>query len=88
MVTFLIISGIVVAIVLIWAWVRLVNWMLPTKKSSQTTNPYIQAHLMRRDNDAHYEEYLNWLDKTGGGLPIEKLKTKEELKFEKQINLD
>lgn len=52
----------------------------------KSDNPYIVAHRMRRGNDALYEEYLNWLDKTGGGLPIDKIKTAEELRFEKELN--
>ena len=87
MVTFLIISGIVSASLLIWAWVKFVNWMLPSKKNTLVENPYIHSHLIRRANDKAYENYLDWLDKTGGDLPIEKVKSKEELKFEIEVNL-
>ena len=84
MVVFIIIFGTVIFGVFCWAWVKFVNWILPTKKPTPL-NPYIDSHLMRRANDKAYAEYLEWLDKDGGGLPIEKVKTGEELKFENEL---
>lgn len=86
MLFFLITSAVICAGVLIWAWVKFVYWLLPKKKQENTENPYIHSHLMRRANDKAYDEYLDWLDKNNGSLPIEKLKTREELKFEREIN--
>lgn len=84
MIAFLIISGIVIAIVFSWAWIKFVNWILPSKKLD-LENPYIHLHLMRRANDKAYNDYLDWLDHTDGGLPIEKIKTQEEFIFEQEI---
>ena len=49
-------------------------------------NPYVEAHKAKKKGDAVYQEYLNWLDKNGGDMPLEKLKTKEEFEFEKKLH--
>ena len=81
---------------LIYSWVKLVNsiFIYFVKKSknkqskvSSIPNPYIETHLLRRRNDKDYEDYLNWLDKTGGDLPVKKVLTREEWEFQQQLNL-
>ena len=54
-------------------------------KEPDFENPYIVDHLYRRKNDSDYEAYLDWLDKEGGGLPLEKILTQEEWEFEQKI---
>jgi hypothetical protein len=89
MIWFYLIIAIPIGYYLIKWWIKLVNYVfkgvIPEKhkvKSSQ--NPYIKAHQMRKYNDESYDEYLNWLDKNGGDMPIDKVKSKEEQRFEKQ----
>lgn len=48
-------------------------------------NLYINAHRTRRKNDDDYETYLDWLDKTGGDLPIDKIISREEWNFKQQM---
>lgn len=84
------ITGIVLAYFLIRLWIKLVNVtfkLFEEKPKYDSENPYIQAHIMRRVNDSSYDEYMDWLDKTGGDLPIDKFKTPEELRFEKEIGI-
>ena len=93
---FIVLLSIVLGGLLIYGWVKLMNSIfIPLIKKSEKKqkqnldleNPYIEAHLLRRRNDKDYEDYLNWLDKTGGDLPIKKTLTREEWEFEKQLNL-
>ena len=56
------------------------------KKTPKKVNPYIQAHEIRQINDANYEDYIKWLDKNNHALPIDKIKTAEELEFERKLN--
>lgn len=90
-----IIGIVVVGAVLIYGWIKLVNAVLNPliekldKKKARITmkdNYYVQAHLIRENNDQMYEEYLNWLDKTGGNLPIDKILTEEEVNFRNKMN--
>lgn len=91
----LVIFTIVVASVLIYGFVKMVNAIfnpaierLDKKKNRilQTDNPYIAAHRMKLSYDKMYDEYLDWLDKNGGDLPFEKWKTDEELQADAKIN--
>ncbi len=93
---FVVILSIVVGGLLIYGWIKLVNAIFnPLIKKSEKRNnqistienPYVEAHLLRRRNDKDYEDYLNWLDKTGGDLPIQKVLTREEWEFKKQLEL-
>ncbi|WP_228853248.1 hypothetical protein [Aegicerativicinus sediminis] len=49
-------------------------------------NPYIQMHQIKDTNDKNYDEYLNWLDKKGHGVPIPKFETPEDKKAKDKIN--
>ncbi|MBW2961271.1 hypothetical protein [Mesonia aestuariivivens] len=76
-------------IALIYGWVKFFNWIWPKQKKQTATptppsNPYIDAHKRRQQNDKYYEDYLNWMDKTGADLPMDKVKSKEEIEFEKK----
>lgn len=48
-------------------------------------NPYIKAHKLRQANDKWYEDYINWMDKNGAGMPMDKVKTPEEIRFEQEM---
>lgn len=89
------IVALVIGSVLIYGFIKMINAVfnpvikrLEDKKRRmyKLDNPYIQAHQVRRHNDDSYQEYLEWLDKNNGSLPIDKLKTHEELRFEEEIN--
>jgi len=75
----------------VWLW--LVNAVFnplikrANKKENKpdVENPYIAEHLAMRYNDKSHEEYLEWLDRDGGGLPIKKILTQEEWGFEQQM---
>ena len=62
-----------------WAYGKLTKPKAPTPPD----NPYITNHKYRQLNDKWYDEYLDWLDKTGGDLPIKKELTQEEWEFER-----
>lgn len=39
-------------------------------------NPYIKVHKRKWQNEKDYLEYINWLDKNGGDLPLPEIKVK------------
>jgi len=41
-------------------------------------NPYIKTHKAKWKNERDYLEYIEWLDKSGGDLPINEIKFKED----------
>lgn len=91
----LIIGIIVFGIAVCYGFVKAVNAIFnpminrlekKKKRLNKSDNPYVQAHLMRRNNDQMYEEYIDWLDKTGGDLPIDKIRSREEERFARKIN--
>ena len=85
----LIVLGLIsLAGVLIYGWIKFVYWVLPKKKKQEAPhpqpNPYIEAQRRRDQNDRWYDEYISWMDHNGGGMPINKVKTPEEMEFEKK----
>lgn len=38
------------------------------------------------ENDKNYDEYIEWLDENGNGVPVDKVKSPEDVKAEKKIN--
>ncbi len=93
---FLIICAVVIAVAILYGFIKAVNavfnplirWTERKRDRLQLKdNPYVQAHMERRWNDKMYDEYLDWLDQTNGSLPIEKLKSKEEIEFENEVGL-
>lgn len=89
----LIIGIIVIGIAICYGFVKAVNAIFnpminrlekKKKRLNKSDNPYIQAHRVKMWNDKIYQEYLEWLDKTGGDMPFEKWKTEEEEAFDKK----
>ena len=85
----LIVLGLIsLAGVLIYGWIKFVYWVLPKKKKQEAPrpqpNPYIEAQRRRDQNDRWYDEYISWMDHNGGGMPMDKVKTPEEMEFEKK----
>lgn len=80
--------GIVVCFIACWLWVKFVFSIfgLINKKRVPVLNPYIEAQKLIIENDKNYEDYLNWMDKKGSGVPLEKIMTKEDHKAQSQIN--
>lgn len=83
--------GIGILIFASYYWVKLV-WFIftPKKKVAEKTieskNPYIEAQKTIMDNDKNYDEYIEWMSKNGSGVPIDKIKHKEEVEAEKNYN--
>lgn len=55
------------------------------KEIKENSNPYILAQKKIDKNNRDYEEYLEWMQKSSSGVPIDKLMTKEELIAEQKI---
>ena len=53
----------------------------------QEQNPYIEMHKSVLGNDKNYDEYLNHLSKNHPDqVPLDKIKTYEEIELERKIN--
>ena len=89
MIIFVAFVGIVVCVALCYWWVKAIvtifDWLEKKINGTDVNNPYIKAHLSKKKGDTTYQEYLKWLDKNGGDMPLEKLKTKEELEFDRKL---
>lgn len=79
----LILMGICTAVVLCVLWVKFVYWLIPRKPKQE--NPYIQYDQLVRKNDKWYSDYLNHLSKNGGGVPVKKVRTPEEIEADRKI---
>lgn len=55
------------------------------KEIKENSNPYILAQKKIDKNNRDYEEYLEWMQKSSSGVPIEKLLTREEFIAEQKI---
>lgn len=49
-------------------------------------NPYIAIHKNKWQNERDYEEYIKWLDKKGGDLPLKEVKMNDDLEVLKQVS--
>lgn len=56
------------------------------KPKVKSSNPYIDYHKVKMINDKNYEDYLEWLQKSGEGVPIEKIEAPEDIEANKKIN--
>lgn len=84
MVILLLIIGVAILIYASAMWVKFVWYIFRPKK--KPLNPYIEAQKVMMDNDKKYEEYIDWMSKNGYGVPIEKIRYKEEK--EAEMNID
>lgn len=66
----------------IWAIAKFLLFVINYYKSK---NPYIQYHKMKNQNDDDYQDYLEWLKKEGRGVPVEKMKSPEDVRAENKI---
>lgn len=56
-------------------------------KERHNNNIYINYHKFKSQNDASYQEYLDWLDKTNTpGVPADKIKFKEDEKAKAEFD--
>ena len=91
----LIIGIAVVGIAILYGFIQAVNAIFnplinklerKNVRLEKRDNPYIQAHRIKMMNDDMYQEYLEWLDRSGGDMPFEKWKTREEQAFDEKVN--
>jgi amino acid permease len=68
----------IVAIVCIWIGFKLIR--------KQKSNPYIELHKLKFENDKNYNEYLKWLHKKKGDIPFNKIERIEDVKYKKAID--
>lgn len=57
-------------------------WALFGKKE----NPYIKTHKRKWQNNTDYQEYLRWLDRQGGDVPLNKADFKEDFDVMNEVN--
>ena len=68
----------IVAIGCIWLGFKLIR--------KQKSNPYIELHKLKFENDKNYNEYLKWLHKKKGDIPFKKIERIEDINYKKAID--
>ena len=76
--------GILFLILAVWLWIKLV-FMIFRKRIKKETNPYIEAQKIINQNDKDYEEYIQWMQKNNGQIPLDKIRTAEEIRADNQL---
>lgn len=77
---------IIVGLILWYLWVKLVFAVFGYFNKKRNSNLYINTEKLKMKNDKDYKAYLKWMDKKGDGVPMEKLKTREEHIAENKIS--
>ncbi|MEC4050662.1 hypothetical protein OX284_014580 [Flavobacterium sp. SUN046] len=80
--------GVIVLIIAAWLWIKLVFMLVGKLRSymlKKENNPYINAQKIINQNDKHYDEYIQWMCKNNGGIPLDKMKTAEEVRADNQL---
>ena len=49
-------------------------------------NIYIATHKAKWRNERYYKEYLNWLNKKGGDIPLDEIKMNHEQRITNELN--
>lgn len=49
-------------------------------------NPYIRLHKNKWKNETDYQQYLKWLDKKGGDVPLKQAKFNDEKEVERELS--
>lgn len=55
------------------------------KRQTENNNPYIRHQKVKDANDELYEQYLEWMLKNSEGVPVDKVKFKEDEIANKKI---
>lgn len=71
----------------IWAAAKFLLFVISysERNSKPSKNPYIEYHELKNKNDDDYQDYLEWLKKEGRGVPVEKMKSPEDVRAENKI---
>lgn len=65
----MVLFGLFILFIFIWLWVKFVNWLIPTKRK-KIKNPYILLHLLKRQNEIYYVEYIEWVKRNNEEILI------------------
>lgn len=82
--------AIIVCFVLCYLWVKFVFAIFSPKiwnrkKLKEDSNPYIKAQKLINANHKNYDDYLIWMQNNGGGIPLDKVMTREEFEGDAEI---
>ena len=69
-------------------FIRLIKkfyFFINKKKRIENENEYIIKQKQIDENNRKYYEYLDWMQKNSEGIPLEKIKTKEEFEADLKI---
>lgn len=82
----------IIGILICYLWVKIIFWIfsipiqyLERRKIKEDNNPYIKAQKLIDDNNRKYEDYLKWMSEHSEGVPIQKIKSKEEFEAETRL---
>lgn len=54
--------------------------------SNKHVNPYIKIHRRKWQNEKDYEDYIKWLDKQGGDLPLKEVKMNDDIEVLNEVS--
>lgn len=49
-------------------------------------NPYIKTHKRKWQNERDYDQYIKWLDKQGGDLPLKEVKMNDDIEVLNEVS--
>lgn len=49
-------------------------------------NPYIKTHKRKWQNEKDYDEYIKWLDKSGGDIPLKEVRMQDDIEVLKEVS--
>lgn len=52
---------------------------------NRRVNPYIKTHKRKWQNERDYENYIKWLDKKGGDLPLKEIKMNGDIEVLNEV---
>lgn len=61
----------------------LIGYLIFGKKKE---NPYIKTHKKKWNNEKQYIDYIKWLDKQGGDLPLKEVKMIDDIEVLNEVN--
>lgn len=54
--------------------------------SNRHVNPYIKYHKRKWQNEKDYDNYIKWLDKQGGDLPLREVKMHDDTEVLNEVS--
>ena len=54
--------------------------------ANRHVNPYIKTHKLKWQNERDYDEYIKWLDKNKGDLPLKEVRMQDDIEVLNEVS--